>query len=116
MALRRPVLWVLLFALVAAQTLGLLHRTVHSPSSVAAAHAGRDAPRLGGWVQDLFAAHDGDTSCPLFDQLNASGMVPSVPAVCLPAVLPASVLVGYLGQASARWAALFDARGPPPLR
>jgi hypothetical protein len=116
MALRRRVLWVLLFALVAAQTLGLLHRAAHAPSSVAAAHANADAPRLGGWVQDLFSAHDGDTSCPLFDQLNASGMMPSVPAACLPAVLPNYLLLGYLGQALARWAALFDARGPPSLR
>jgi hypothetical protein len=114
MALRRRVLWVLLFALVAAQTLGLLHRAAHSPLSFASAHA--ETPRLVGWVQDLFSAHDGDTSCPLFDQLSASGMVPSLAAACLPAVLPNYLLLGYLAQALARWAALFDARGPPSLR
>jgi hypothetical protein len=114
MPLRRRLIWVLLFALVAAQTLGLMHRIVHAPGT-GAAFAG-SAPVAQGWVQDLFAGHEGDASCRLFDQLNASGVLPDIPAVPIVQVLPAYFLQWYLGQALARWAALFDARGPPLLR
>ncbi len=117
MTLRRRVLWVLLFALIAAQTLGLVHRAAHSPQLLHATSSAHTNNTLAtGWVKSLFSAHEGEAGCRLFDQLNASGMLPSLPALSLPAVLPHYFLRWYQSQALARWVALFDARGPPSLR
>jgi hypothetical protein len=111
--LRRRLLWLLVFAVVAAQTLGLLHRIVHAPASEVALANGVQAK---GWVHDLFAGHEGDADCRLFDQLNASGVLPDIPVMPVVQALPAFFLQWYLGESLARWAALFDARGPPSLR
>jgi hypothetical protein len=120
MALRRGFLWLVLFALVAAQTLGLMHRVVHVPVfagdavvvSIKAQNEGRDAH---GWAESLFGGHDGESACRLFDQ-SQGGCLPSVSAVLLPDTAPLFFLQWFQGEALARWAALFDARGPPQLR
>ena len=119
MQLRRGLLWLVLFALVSAQTLGLMHRVVHpsniehAAATVVAEPAGAGEARS--WVAGLFGLHD-DSGCRVFDQLGQGGFLPSVPVVLLPLLLPSFVLQWFQGEVLARWAALFDARGPPTLR
>ena len=122
MVLRRGLLWVLLFALVAAQTLGLVHRVVHVPEfesavEIASSHShGHDEGDHGhSWAEALFGGHDGESACRLFDQ-SQGGCLPTVPAVLPPVAAPLFFLQWFQGEALARWAALFDARGPPQLR
>jgi len=95
--------WLLALALIGAQALGLAHQVLHGP---AAASAG----------SDLFADHEGQPTCPLYDQLSGTAITPAVPVLCVPAVPPLFFIAFAQGEALARWAALFDARGPPPLR
>ena len=110
----------MLFALVAAQTLGLMHRVVHADGSRAAASLSvqfqQDPGRGAGesWTARLFSSHD-DPGCRLFDQLG-QGAVPEMPALHLPVCAPAAVILWFQGEYLARWAALFDARGPPSVR
>ena len=110
MALRRHVLWLVMFALVTAQALGLMHRVVHAPhhapATAAVSHEG------GHWVAHLFEGHADDSSCRLFDPLNHDGM-PTVAAVLLPAAVSTFFIDVFQGEFLARWAALYDARGPP---
>ena len=66
-----------------------------------------------GWVEAIFASHEADSDCRLFDQASHGSAAPALAAVTLPVMLP-SVVVGIpQGEALARWAALFDARAPP---
>jgi hypothetical protein len=39
--------------------------------------------------------------------------MPAVALMALPVVLPSFAVAIFAGEALARWAALFDARGPP---
>ena len=110
------------FALVAAQALGLMHRVVHGPQvfigheSGAQHSLGEADGRLGsGWVAGLFAGHDDDSTCRLFDPLNHVGAL-AVPAVTLPVILAFFFIDFFQGEFLARWATLYDARGPPSLR
>jgi len=118
-------LWCLALALVLAPTLGHLHRTVHGPHTELAhewaagqAHADHDdhAGHDHGWIAGLFTAHDDDSTCRLFDQLTHSDALASLPALALPLVLTPFLFRRLDGIARARWATLFDARGPPVLR
>ncbi len=114
----RALLGLLLAALVLAQALGLMHRSVHLPQApsqqqqqadraVADAH-GHDSH----WVAGLFGGHADDSTCRLFDPLNHEA-APAVPLVALPAVAALFFLDAFQGDVVARWSALFDARGPP---
>lgn len=99
--------WLLAFALVGAQALGLAHRVLHGHAPVAVALAG----------DELFSGHgDGEVSCPLYDQLSGPAIAPAIPALCVPALPPTFLIAFAQGEALARWAALYDARGPPALR
>lgn len=120
MALRRGLLWLLLFALVSVQALGLVHGIAHgertAPASGAAA---RQVAADGGshkWASGLFSSHDDDAGCLLYDQLSHGGGLPLPVAGALPVIPPAFVLQWFQGESLARWAALFDARGPPSIR
>jgi hypothetical protein len=121
MSSRRAWLWLVLFALVAAQTLGLMHRVVHADrggnvAALAAQFQQDQGPAAGeSWVAGLFSSHD-DPGCRLFDQLGQGAMIPELPALNLPVLAPAFVLLWFQGEYLARWAALFDARGPPSVR
>lgn len=117
----------LALALLAVQWLGLVHRVVHGPASAGqrlalhVAHhegshwapAGHDHDHECGTLASLFDDHD-DTDCRLID---AAGQH-AAPAPHLPTVPVLSPACGphrlAHGEAAARWAALFDARGPPP--
>lgn len=104
---RRLVPWLLAFTLVAAQALGLMHRVVHGQHDHEHGHGG---------IAALFDSHDEeDAGCRLFDPLNHEGAATVSPLV-LPVVLSSFFLNFSQGECLARWATLFDARGPPSLR
>lgn len=117
--------WLFGCALLLAQALSLMHGVVHAPQAgsngkalvtmrSATAAAATQTDRSGRhWVDDLFSSHQGDNDCRLYDQASHDGAVPQLAALALPVVLPTSVVAIYEGEAIARWAALFDARGPP---
>lgn len=128
----RPVWWLLALVLVAAQALGLMHRIVHGAHAEAshggtASHAHEhahddshddghgDAHGHGSVIASLFSGHDDDRSCRLFDPLNHDAL-PSLPVLLLPLVIAPFVALLQQGEFVARWAAMFDARGPPALR
>jgi hypothetical protein len=113
MAARRGWLWLVLFALVAAQTLGLMHRVVHAGGATEL-HADAGHERGPNWTADLFSSHD-DPGCRLFDQLG-QGATSEVPSLQMPVLAPLSLVLWFQGEYLARWAALFDARGPPSVR
>jgi hypothetical protein len=110
---------VLAAALLLAQTLGMLHGVVHNSGSERAhqhTHAHDQADKAAhedGVFEVLFSVHDGDTDCRLYDQASHDGILPLVVALMLPVVLPPVEVAIFAGEALARWAALFDARGPP---
>ena len=107
----------LAFALWAATTLGLLHRTLHgsppAPSAVVSAQVDEAATSHG--LSALFGVHT-EAECRLYDQLSHGSAAPCVPPVFLPVLLPAASFVWLEGEVFARWIALFDARGPPSAR
>lgn len=106
--------WLLACALVLAQAVALLHGIAHMPRAHGAP-SGAKAAAHGAhlhWTAALFAGHDDDSTCRLFDSLSHTA-----PPVCadlaVPAAIPPYLLPLWAGEALARWAALFDARGPP---
>jgi hypothetical protein len=107
----------LALALVLAQTLGLLHGVVHSPlaESAASAHAVDSSTKPDTWVERLFAGHSDESDCRVYDQLRHADAAPTLAAVALSLVLTPFVFSLLSGLAVARWHALFQARGPPPL-
>ena len=115
MRFRRLACATLLFALVLAQTLGLVHRIVHAPivghpaiSASASTTAGTT------WLKALFVGHSSEQGCDLYDQLSHADAVPaaSTAAILVHAldVVPTWHSVGHL----AAQAAGYLARGPPP--
>lgn len=119
MALRRGLLWCLLVALVTVQALGLMHSVAHgvrSAPGLAAGTPAADGDVGRGWEASLFGHHDDDAGCLLYDQLSHGGCVPVPVATTLPVIPPAFVVQWFQGEFLARWAALFDARGPPAIR
>lgn len=117
---RSPWLWWLALALLLAPALGHMHRIVHGPQAhtpqarVLAAAPSHAAHAHG--VADLFAVHDDDSSCRLFDQLTHSDALPALPLLALPLLLVPFLFRRLEREVVAREAALFDARGPPALR
>ena len=124
-------LWLLAAALLFAQLLGLMHGVVHGPQahihSHSQAHQGgshqehfafahAEGEGSDGWLASLFSSHDGDSDCRLFDQASHGQAAPALPMLSLPLVLCTVAFDISRGEALARWAALFDARGPPSPR
>ena len=64
----------------------------------------------------LFSGHLDKSDCRAYDQLSHFDAAPGVAALALPLVLTPVLLSTLTGLATARWHALFQARGPPPLR
>ena len=99
-----------------------MHRQVHGhglPAAVAAM-AGASvcersctAPGVS-WLFSLFQAHGDPGSCGLFDQLSHGDAVATHVLPALPVVAPLAVITCFQAGTLARWAAPFDARGPPP--
>lgn len=127
MVLRRVVwraVWgYLALVLLLAPVLGLLHGVVHRAGDhPQAAHEQTQATEAGGlahghgWMDELFSAHVNDSDCRVFDQLCHSQAPPALPLLVLPMVLSPLVFHFLEGEVLVRWAALFEARGPPLAR
>ena len=123
LTLRSAIVFGLALALWFASTLGLVHGALHGHGALSApatAAVQVDAPSDGRAVSDvgtLFDGHDdGGNQCRLYDQLSGGHALPGVPLLVLPLVLPAASFHFFLGEALARWVALFEARGPPATR
>lgn len=106
-----------------APMLGLMHGLVHGAGDYrqAAAHTHLAEAKDGhshehGWLTDLFSAHGDASDCRVFDQRCHSDMVPALPWLVLPMVLSPFAFLFFEGEVLARWAALFEARGPPLAR
>ena len=65
------------------------------------------------FVISLFSSHQTASDCSLYDLASPGGALLAVAHIALPAVLPPMAVAIFAGEALARWAALFDARGPP---
>ena len=141
--------WVLVLALLWAQSMGLWHGIVHGGHGVGSVHASlglapdtSDAARLGdralcsltsvsparsdtqafgiegapvfhSFFESLFGNHRNGVDCQLFDQLCHGDALATAPVLALPLGVPAAHVAHLTGLAVARWAALFQARGPP---
>jgi hypothetical protein len=119
---RRIAVAVLLLVFVMAQTLGWIHRGLHGSASEAwrhgspvAAVAQVEVTGVSAAMQDLFSSHADISDCRLFDVLGQPGCA-AAPLLALPTLVPASYLLATHADFVARWAALFDARGPPASR
>jgi hypothetical protein len=123
--LRFPLLpaWARVFGLALAlllpQLLGLLHTVAHDAAhgarhrSEMASHAGHP-PTGVSTLTSLFDVHDeGSPDCRLYDQAFHDILTNTVAASTLPPVAPHTGVALFAGDALARWAAQFDARGPP---
>lgn len=98
----------LLAVLVLAQTLGALHRIAHPGGDGAATPSTH-------WVLDLFADHDHDGSCELFDQLTHGAALCAASPGPLASPEPAPPVARHAAWQIAAQAAGFLARGPPLL-
>lgn len=122
MTLRRVLLGCLLLAVLATQTLGVMHAVVHGPAldGQRSAAPGADpvdhAAHAHSALEDLFTGHGDDIDCQLYDQLSHGNGPPQVAVVVLPVLVPTFWFQYFQGEAVARWATLFDARGPPSIR
>jgi hypothetical protein len=121
-----------LLALVCAQALGFMHRVAHEGHVGGSAHGealhgahqagvdvqvgAGDSSSAEGWLQALFALHENETDCRLYDGVGPQAL--ACPAVTpVDAIAPTASYLSLLsGDFVARWAALFDARGPPLSR
>lgn len=109
-----------------AQTLGLAHGIAHGPvhgdvgtqaAQAVAAHPGHaygNAQVAPAVLETLFAQHEDAEDCRLFDALGQQPGAAMAGPVHPPAVPPCMQRLRRLeGAFVARWATLFDARGPP---
>ena len=120
--------WILVLALLWAQSLGLWHGIVHGGHGVGSVHASlaSAAPdtalsaaghaKSHGFLESLFGNHHDGVDCELFDQLSHGDALATAPVLALPLGVPAAHIAHLTGLAVARWAALFQARAPPVSR
>ena len=119
-------LWVLwwVLSLLLSQSFGQLHSVKHGGQAATAqvvgahdahdAHEGQSHKHDGdGFLDLLFSEHGSASDCRLYDHLGNGHAVAPTLAASLPIVLPSARVAIFAGDALARWAALFDARGPP---
>ena len=108
--------------LVMTQTLGLVHAITHGSSGSSLYfedefhdhdHDVAKAPGVNHFFVSLFSLHHDVSDCRLFDQASHDGGLAMAVKSALPVVLPPLTVAIFQGEALARWAALFDARGPP---
>lgn len=121
-------LWILglALALLLAQMLGQLHAVKHAgklgghtgtiyDADKQAAYGGfqRDVGQGNSFLDRLFSSHSSTSDCRLYDHLGNGLAMPQALAAFLPIIVPSLLVAIFAGDALARWAALFDARGPP---
>jgi hypothetical protein len=116
----------LMVGVVLAQTLGFMHRSVHSPltesgygrQAESGEHAQHhEAADTGdcnhGWISRLFSHSDGDSTCRLVDAqstFDGAFLAPAQAYIAQPAI---NLIAFSQITSTARAAALFEARGPP---
>jgi len=111
----------LALVLLLAPLFGLMHGVVHGVgaslhTAVSVHDAGDQAHDHAdghSWLEEVFSAHGDVSDCRVYDQLCHSDVLPALPLLALPMVLAVSVFNLLEGEALARRAALFEARGPP---
>ena len=104
-----------LFAFVLAQALGLMHRIVHAPLvGPGFVQASAEAPRADvSWLKALFAGHDSERGCDLYDQSSHADLA-CADALVLALQGPSTGTERLPpGWQLAAQAAGFLARGPP---
>ena len=121
----------LALALLMVPLFGLMHGIVHgfshgqsialsqvqAQATVTQAPAGRSLTHSHkGWTEALFSSHGKAADCLVFDQLCHADALHFLSLQALPTPLPNIVLVTSAGDFIARWAALYQARGPPLAR
>jgi hypothetical protein len=117
---RRPTALIaaVLVALVLVQSLGLLHRFAHAPrgpADVVSVSVSVAGTATAGWLKTLFAGHDQDGACDVYDQLAHADLLAGVAPVTLPAIEPMPPATPHHAWQIAAQAAGFLARGPPSL-
>ena len=117
MAARRLLLGWVLFALVCAQSLGLMHRVVHGVAgNPPAAEAHAPAAAIGGWTEALFAHDKAGLGCKLFDGLGQCGAAPQATQLMQPLPAAAVALVAVAAAVPHARPSSFEARAPPVSR
>ena len=119
----------LVLALLAVQTLGAMHAVVHGlghgeahaydmvhGAGHADAHSAGPMGHPHSALLDLFTGHGNAGDCQLFDQVSHGDGLTHAAVPLLAAPVPVFLFQYFQGEAVARWATLFDARGPPYLR
>ncbi len=105
---------VLLLAMLLTQSLGLLHRSVHTSGHTPdAPHAQHDLGQRHAWLEQLFTDHEDGVTCAVYDAQTTiyGGFMPVVQVFIAQAAIQ---LIAFSQITStARAAALFEARGPP---
>ena len=124
-ALPRLTTWLALLlaaVLVLTQTLGVVHGITHGAAgALLHSYSGSDdhdhdhvkTPSTPHFLTTLFSSHQEASDCRLYDQARHEGAVVMALPWALPALPPGVSVPLFQGKALARWAALFDARGPP---
>ena len=116
----------LMASMVLAQTLGFMHRIIHSPvvhmghtheakhlDATDCREATKTSDSDSGWVGSLFSHQDGDATCRLVDaqsSFEGAFFADTQPVIAQPAIH--SIAFSQI-TSTARAAALFEARGPP---
>ena len=135
--------WLLALALMLSPAMGLVHGVLHTPlhSAGQGADGLLDHSRLGsaafgllekskfqnnslqqlagkgeGWLESIFPSHKQYSDCRLYDQASHGSALTALAAWALPVLIPSFAVAIFQGKALARWAALFEARGPPLTR
>ncbi len=114
--------WLLALTLLLLQTFGFVHGVLHrsGPGVASRLMVKASAPHAIGAAKSrlelLFSSHTSDSDCRLYDQASHGGAAANVASLVLPVVLPPLAVAIFQSEALARWAALFDARGPPSTR
>ena len=110
----------LVAVLVMTQTMGLVHTITHGPSGSSLhshdhdnEHAEVEASDSSHVLAALFSSHQDSSDCRLYDQASHDGGLVTAIQSTLPVMPPPFTVAIFQGEALARWAALFDARGPP---
>ena len=130
----------MVFGLVMTQTLGMVHAITHGSSGLslqsqddvdaqaeldveldveleaeAEAEVAANAEPSGAnhFLVSIFSWHQDVSDCRLYDQASHDGGLVLASPSALPSVPPRLTVAIFHGEALARWAALFDARGPP---
>ncbi len=112
---KRALITGVLLAFVLAQALGLMHRVVHAPLlGQGFVHASAEAPQPDmSWVKALFAGHDNERGCDLYDQSSHADLAcGDAPGLALQGPTSGTEQL-HPGWQLAAQAAGFLARGPP---